>query len=59
MIDQIQASLELAAAAFKFARETQREFGINHPFTKKAIDNAIEAMKQSNELIEHFNQSND
>lgn len=51
MLDQLQSSLELAAAAFKFARETQKEFGSHHPLTIKAIDNAVEAMKQSNEIL--------
>lgn len=51
MLDQLQSSLELAAAAFKFARETQKEFGTHHPFTERAINNAIEAMKQSNEIL--------
>ena len=51
MLEQIQASLELAAAAFKFARETQKEFGSHQPFTKKAIENAEKAIEQSNEII--------
>jgi hypothetical protein len=54
MLDQLQSSLELAAAAFKFARETQKEFGSHHVFTKKALDNAIEAMKQSNEILDEI-----